>query len=432
MLHYNTITPDRLLLTGAGDKVNTLSLFSLFDFRFAKWRNLADQYQLSFDRFQNFYDLIKDTSYPRAVLNDFKDYNQFAFDYYQKLSGCASFLEFEEDINNRIRLKKTFFCRWRLCPVCQWRRRLVNTFNFYQKVLELQKNHDFKFLFLTLNIQNFPLERVSEALEILHKAYRRLFGIDGGKQKKYYPANLFYDGDRSWVYGSVRSTEVTRHWRDQAWDCNVHLHALLCVSSEYGSKYYLDNKQLEWVYAWRSALQKIGFDNGGHNPTAFVELIRPKKTTSINILLDDDLKDNSLLWAVREVFKYSCKPNELDQTNKDYLIEITQADNYLLDLFGFDFSYSRFFRGISTVLYLSDLYFQLKNKHLLQSYGVFRNLIKDSDPDSSDFLHDLNNNKFDADNIINKKFFMWYKFVDDLIFYPDYVEVGYNRNIVYY
>jgi plasmid rolling circle replication initiator protein Rep len=42
-------------------------------------------------------------------------------DYSRRIATCGDSLEFEI-IDEQLKLKKTWFCRVRDCPICQWRR----------------------------------------------------------------------------------------------------------------------------------------------------------------------------------------------------------------------------------------------------------------------------------------------------------------------
>ena len=409
----------------------SLAQFSPADYRFAKWKGLSDHYLLCFERFRLFVDYLKVLQIPLSFAGCLSQIDSME----DKLRNCATFLYFQKDVNGLIRLSRSNFCRWRLCPVCSWRKRLTFCFKFFDKIRLLLKSQEYKFLFLTLNIRNCKVDDIRSTIQTLNRAYSNLFYGAGGKYRFTYPASLFwYKGGKSgkealtWLHGHIKSIEIKRKWllEESRWSCNVHLHSLLAVPPNYSPDFpfYIDNRKLEWVKAWKAALKKVGFDNGGYNPTAYVKLIRPS-TDVDNFKFsdqDDDADRNSLLWAVREVFKYSVKSSDLE-VGASYF-----ADKALLEAFPcLDESLLSTFSGFSEALYLSALDYQLRRLRLIESSGCFRGLsVKDSDPD---LLHVKQfDRKFDEQNISSEHYFSWRNDVDgDLIFVPDFFHSNSNN-----
>jgi plasmid rolling circle replication initiator protein Rep len=127
-------------------------------------------------------------------------YKQAGHRYSSRLLQCAQLLDFElkfqETGELKPRLKSTFFCRVRLCPVCQWRRTLRHQAKFFQvipKVIELFPTY--RFIFLTLTVRNCPLEDLRDQMKAMNAAWAKM----SRERCSWWPA-----------VGWVRSTEVTR------------------------------------------------------------------------------------------------------------------------------------------------------------------------------------------------------------------------------
>ncbi len=134
---------------------------------------------------------------------------------------CGNVLEFKPTDEGYLKLHKTWFCKSKLCPVCNWRRAMKNSYQA-QKVIEevVKEKPTARWLFLTLSTKNaIDGETLEQSLKHLTESFRRLF-----KYKKI-SKNLI---------GFMRSTEVTVNKNDGSY--NQHMHVLLCVENAYFRK----------------------------------------------------------------------------------------------------------------------------------------------------------------------------------------------------
>lgn len=91
-------------------------------------------------------------------------------------SGVLLFGEIADESTGevRFRLLKAHFCRVRYCPICQWRRSLLWRAKFYQALPGILAQHPTaRFLFLTLTVENCPVENLRETLQHMGKAWGR-------------------------------------------------------------------------------------------------------------------------------------------------------------------------------------------------------------------------------------------------------------------
>lgn len=145
-----------------------------------------------------------------------------------------------------------------------------------------------RWIFLTLTIKNPPIEKLRETCAVLNHAFSKLI------KRKRWPA-----------IGFLKSLEVTRNQKTN--EAHPHLHVLILVPSSYfGGNGYI--KQKDWVKIWQSCL-KVDYE-----PSVDVKAVKPKDKTLT--------EEEGTAKAIREVFKYSVKPDDLiaDET---WFLELT-------------------------------------------------------------------------------------------------------------
>ena len=191
---------------------------------------------------------------------------------------CGNVLEFKPTDEGYLKLHKTWFCKSKLCPVCNWRRAMKNSYQS-QKVIEevVKEKSTSRWLFLTLSTRNaIDGETLEQSLKHLTESFRRLF-----KYKKI-SKNLI---------GFMRSTEVTVNKNDGSY--NQHMHVLSCVENAYFRKKENYITQVEWVDLWQKALQV------DYKPVANIKAIKPNQKG-----------DKDIQAAIKETSKYSVKSSD--------------------------------------------------------------------------------------------------------------------------
>ncbi|WP_239741107.1 protein rep [Mammaliicoccus sp. M-M45] len=205
---------------------------------------------------------------------------------------CGNVLEFKPTDEGYLKLHKTWFCKSKLCPVCNWRRAMKNSYQA-QKVIEevVKEKPKARWLFLTLSTRNaidgYTLE---QSLKDLTKAFDRL------SRYKKVSKNLV---------GFLRSTEVTVNKNDGSY--NQHMHVLLCVESAYFRKKENYITQTEWVDLWQKALQV------DYRPVANIKAIKPNQKG-----------DKDIQAAIKETSKYSVKSSDYLTSNQEKNQEIVK------------------------------------------------------------------------------------------------------------
>ncbi|EGQ1513719.1 protein rep [Staphylococcus aureus] len=204
---------------------------------------------------------------------------------------CGSVLEFKPTEEGYLKLYKTWFCKSKLCPVCNWRRAMKNSYQAQRVIEEVVKEKPTaRWLFLTLSTRNaIDGETLEQSLKDLTKAFDRL------SRYKKVSKNLI---------GFMRSTEVTVNQNDGSY--NQHMHILLCVENAYFRKKENYITQNEWVDLWQKALRV------NYRPVANIKAIKPNQKG-----------DKDIQAAIKETSKYSVK-------SSDYLTGDSEKDSEIV------------------------------------------------------------------------------------------------------
>lgn len=256
----------------------------------------------------------------------------------KRMRECAQRLNFAwsgptPEGETHLRLKSTYFCRVRQCPICQWRRSLMWISRFYKAFPVIYANHpEWRYIMLTLTVKNCQVVDLRSTISDMNKAWDRM------TKRKIWPA-----------LGFVRTLEVTRSKDGSA---HPHFHCLLAVPPGYfvGRKYLSTAK---WANLWADCLRV------DYTPICEVHTVKPRDYSGLKgqtiwetpeqeafelgmdevrngVLLHGQGKDDTpinptkveiLVSAVVEVIKYAVKPDDM-MADPDWLIELsTQLRN---------------------------------------------------------------------------------------------------------
>lgn len=207
-----------------------------------------------------------------------------------RVKDCAEMLEFKADDEGRLKLYKTWFCKSRLCSLCNWRRSMKHSKQTEKVVAEvIRRKPKARWLFLTLSVRNAPDgESLDKSLRELSQGFNRLV--------KYKKVNKN-------LIGFMRATEVTVNKDDGTY--NQHMHVLLSVESTYfkNTENYISQK--EWTRLWKKAM-KLNYE-----PMVDIQAIKPKNKHK------SDIKS-----AIDETAKYPVKDSDYLTDNQERNLEI--------------------------------------------------------------------------------------------------------------
>jgi plasmid rolling circle replication initiator protein Rep len=211
----------------------------------------------------------------------------------ERIEVCGSMLKFLKERNVvseeiRRRLVKANFCKYRFCPMCQWRKARKVCREVLGRLRTIEESHNgVALLFLTLTIKNEPLTELNRTIKHLSQAFQRL------QQSKQY---------KDAVLGSIRAIEFLGD-NTEAGECHPHFHCLLVVNKSYfKSRDYINFE--EWTNLWQRCLRV------NYRPVINVQRVKPKG------------KMSAIVAAALEVVKYSVTSSDLEKLTKEDFQEL--------------------------------------------------------------------------------------------------------------
>ena len=211
----------------------------------------------------------------------------------EHIQVCGSMLQFLKERNLvseeiRRRLVKGNFCKYRFCPMCQWRMARKVCREVLGRLRTIDEQHNgVALLFLTLTIKNEPLTELNSTVKLLSKAFYRM------QQLKQY---------KDAVLGSIRAIEFLGD-NTEAGECHPHFHCLLVVNKSYfKSRDYINFE--EWTNLWQRSLRV------NYRPVINVQRVKPKG------------KMSAIVAAALEVVKYSVTSSDLEKLSKEDFQEL--------------------------------------------------------------------------------------------------------------
>lgn len=283
----------------------------------------------------------------------------------RRMSQCASVLTFNVT-DQGLKLAQCYFCKGRLCSMCNWRRSLKIAFQNKKIVEVANERHNLKWIFLTLTVRNCKAEELKATVNDMMKAWNRFAGYKKVKEgvkgwfraleitkntdefitkKRYWNSRKYYDkqglkpGDSNPNYGTY----------------HPHFHVLMCVAPSFFGKNYI--KQSEWIEFWRKAMRL------DYKPVVDVRKVKPKKNVDFEAIEDDVKEAIREQKAILEISKYPVKDTD-----------ILPADKLTAD-------------GIETVYTLET---SLARKRLISYGGLLKELHKElnlDDAEDGDLVH---------------------------------------------
>ena len=211
----------------------------------------------------------------------------------EHIQVCGSMLQFLKERNLvseeiRRRLVKGNFCKYRFCPMCQWRMARKVCREVLGRLRTINEAHNgVALLFLTLTIKNEPITELKSTVKHLSQAFQRL------QQSKQY---------KDAVLGSIRAIEFLGDNTEQG-ECHPHFHCLLVVNKSYfKSRDYINFE--EWTNLWQRSLRV------DYRPIINVQRVKPKG------------KMSAIVAAALEVVKYSVTSSDLEKLSKEDFQEL--------------------------------------------------------------------------------------------------------------
>lgn len=220
----------------------------------------------------------------------------------ERMSGCGDFLTFKQT-SEGLKLNQAYFCKVRLCPMCNWRRSLKLTYENKRIVEVANSRQKLRWLFLTLTVRNCESDELEDTIKAMTKGFKRL---------------MQYKRVDDEIEGWFRALEITKNNEDNTY--HPHFHILIAVKPMYFARKNKYIPQEEWTDLWQKAM-KINY-----TPIVHVQAVKVKKTKKG---FDDIVKDihqaisdeQAVQKAILEASKYTVKDTDLFTGTEEQNVE---------------------------------------------------------------------------------------------------------------
>jgi len=213
----------------------------------------------------------------------------------ESVRDCGVILQFKANETGHLKLYKAWFCKSKLCSLCNWRRAMKHSAQSKAIITEVMKRKpSCRWLFFTFTVKNvYDGEELNKSLSDMARGFRRMV------QYKKIDKNLI---------GFMRTTEVTVNKKDNSY--NQHIHAMMCFESKYfrGKENYITHK--DWQAFWKKAM-KLDYD-----PNVFVTAIKSK--------VSSEQDKQAIETAVNETAKYSVKSDDYLTDDEERNLQIVK------------------------------------------------------------------------------------------------------------
>lgn len=213
----------------------------------------------------------------------------------ERVQDCGVILQFQASDTGHLKLYKAWFCKSKLCSLCNWRRAMKHSAQSKKIIAEVMKRKpSCRWLFFTFTVKNvYDGEELNKSLSEMARGFTKM------TQYKKIDKNLI---------GFMRTTEVTVNKTDHSY--NQHIHAMMCFESRYfrGKENYLTHK--DWQAFWKKAM-KLDYD-----PNVFV--------TSIKSKISSEKDKQAIEEAVNETAKYSVKSDDYLTDDEERNLQIVE------------------------------------------------------------------------------------------------------------
>lgn len=202
---------------------------------------------------------------------------------FERVFQCAEVLKFVEQSDGTKKLYQSYFCKNKLCALCNWRRSMKYSYQASKIVEEaMVRQPKGRFLFLTLTVKNVTGQELNKSMTDILIGFNRLM-----KYKKV---------DKNLI-GFLRATEVTYSKKLDSY--HPHLHVLLMVKPGYfrSKADYLN--QEEWTELWQKAMKL------DYTPLVDIRAVKADK-------------GKGLKGAILETAKYPVKPFDVTDEKTDF------------------------------------------------------------------------------------------------------------------
>ena len=160
-----------------------------------------------------------------------------------QVEECANYLKYEKRLKGIKKLVEANFCRFKLCPICIWRKSL-KIFSQVSAVTEVlnREYSSSRYIFVTLTVKNVSAEELSSSIDRMNEGFKKLVQ----KSKSIAEAKVFKES----LLGYLKSMEITYNKKTREY--HPHIHAIFHLRASYFGNKYLSHEK--WVNIWKSMM----------------------------------------------------------------------------------------------------------------------------------------------------------------------------------
>lgn len=183
----------------------------------------------------------------------------------ERASYCGSNLMFRVNENGKMKLHSAHFCQLRLCAMCSWRREM-KIFSQLAKVTDRAEEQGYRFILLTLTMENVDGCDLNNAIDELISGFKRLFELkDVEKMEKgfFRALEITHDTHRTItksMYKEKKEYYDNRNLKVKDLNSNFnkyhpHLHVMIAVDKSYFTNPNQYISQPKWANLWQQSLR---------------------------------------------------------------------------------------------------------------------------------------------------------------------------------
>lgn len=211
----------------------------------------------------------------------------------ERMANCSDKIQYSycQECHS-MHVMRTWLCRDRLCPICNWRLSLKRIGEMMEVLSFIHENGEqYNAAMLTLTIKNMKIEDLPEGIDMLLSGWRLL-----SLRRPF----------KKYVKGYCRSIEITKGNKG-SW--HPHIHALLFFDDEYNNELSTN----DFVQMWQNSI------NADYTPICDI-----RRSYSRKNLKNDEVWDK-MLKSTAEAIKYVAKDKIIVNASAEELSQINNA-----------------------------------------------------------------------------------------------------------
>jgi plasmid rolling circle replication initiator protein Rep len=212
---------------------------------------------------------------------------------------CACYLRFRPGVDGTFKLAEAQFCQISLCPLCAWRKQMKIRSQL-SRVMSVVRDEGYRFFFLTLTCKNPSGDELISTLNMLYKAFDKLFRrkkVKAIAEGFFRALEITHDADRkisSRMYRERKDYYDKRNLKIGDNNPNFgkfhpHFHVMVVVKPDYFKKAKKYINHGAWQDMWQ---QSLGVD---YSPQVNIKAVAEKDCKGILEVAKYTVKDSDYI-----------------------------------------------------------------------------------------------------------------------------------------